>query len=302
MINISVIIATYNSSEFIEETLKSVYNQQGIDIKFKLDVILVDDCSTDSTLKIAKRFPVRIFETTENSGGPNKGRNIGLKNAFGDYICLLDHDDLWLSYKLVSQLPFLKKVKIVSCGYNLFDINSNKKFERFSKSDREFLYFPENSTFLKKLVKSRNAQNTYLSGLIFHSDLKEVIFEEKYGVVDFDYGLRLFENNDSIELCKPLFNRFVSLKNLSLNENYRKADYEYSIYFIEKYKNQYPKEYTVCKNKINGTFARFYYLIGNMRQARKYFYKSGFSIKNSLYIITSYFGHTYVRKHIHFFG
>ena len=63
---------------------------------------------------------------------------------------------------------------------------------RIDKAD--FIFFEENETFLNKLKKSLTGQNTYLGSIIYHSELKGVLFEENFGVVDFDWVLRLFHN------------------------------------------------------------------------------------------------------------
>lgn len=95
MTTISVIITTFNGSKNINNTLRAILQQEGINSLFELDIIAIDDCSTDNTLEILNEYPIRIFSTETNSGGPNKGRNIGLANAKGDYICIVDQDDVW---------------------------------------------------------------------------------------------------------------------------------------------------------------------------------------------------------------
>ncbi len=102
---ISVIITTYNSEQFISRTIQSILNQEKKDIDFELEIIVVDDCSTDNTKSIVKQYDNIVFiENKKNSGGPNKGRNIALQKCTGDYICIVDHDDEWLPLKMSKQL------------------------------------------------------------------------------------------------------------------------------------------------------------------------------------------------------
>ena len=84
---VTVIIPTYNGEKTIERAIKSVLNQS---VKIETEILICDDCSTDKTVSIAKELGGTVFVNDENSGGPNKGRNIGIKNAKGDLIAFLD--------------------------------------------------------------------------------------------------------------------------------------------------------------------------------------------------------------------
>ena len=109
---ISVVIATYNGSQTIEETLKSCFSQS----ELPKEVIIVDDASTDDTVDIVKKFdfrgiPVKIIENRKNFGGPAKPFNTGIACATGSLIATLEQDDLWhrdkltLSRKAFESLP-----------------------------------------------------------------------------------------------------------------------------------------------------------------------------------------------------
>ena len=115
MCDISVIIPTYNGEKCIARAIESVLNQHG---NYDIEIIVVDDCSTDNTIKIVhESYPdVKIFTTGMNSGGPNKGRNIGMKEAKGEYLCLLDQDDEWLPYKLIRQMKAIKNNDVCYSG------------------------------------------------------------------------------------------------------------------------------------------------------------------------------------------
>ena len=63
MILISVIITTYNSSLTLSNTLQSIFNQKGLGEVFDFEVLLMDDCSKDTTIEIAKQFDTKIFIT-----------------------------------------------------------------------------------------------------------------------------------------------------------------------------------------------------------------------------------------------
>ena len=89
---VSVIIPTYNAQSTIIRVIESVLNQ-----KFSnLEILIVDDKSTDKTVKtVKKRFPnLSIIELPENLGVAN-ARNEGIRLSRGKYIAFLDSDDLW---------------------------------------------------------------------------------------------------------------------------------------------------------------------------------------------------------------
>ncbi len=91
---ISIIIPTYNTALLIERTLCSVLKQQG---EFELEILIVDDCSTDNTLDVIRAFGderIKIFRQEHNQG-PAAARNKGLHEAKGEYCAFLDGDDYW---------------------------------------------------------------------------------------------------------------------------------------------------------------------------------------------------------------
>jgi hypothetical protein len=129
------------------------------------------------------------------------------------------------------------------------------------------------------------------------------MFEEHFGMIDFDWGLKLFKNNASVEVCKPLYKRYVTGKeNLSLNDFYRKVDFYYSLMTIEGYADQYPKEVSISYKRIHGTRARSFYMKGDMKNARAYFLKSELNIKTFLYYLSTFIGSEYVKKKFNVFG
>ena len=98
---VSIIVPTYNSEEYIAQALESVFNQT----HWNLEVILIDDSSTDSTLSIARSFNekrLRIFTNSRNRG-VSYSRNRGIRHAKGKWIALLDSDD-WYAPERIEQL------------------------------------------------------------------------------------------------------------------------------------------------------------------------------------------------------
>jgi glycosyltransferase involved in cell wall biosynthesis len=92
----SVVIPVYNREHLIGQTLRSVFRQE----RPGLEVLVVDDGSTDGTMEVLSSFGDRIRVLRQENKGPGAARNRGIKEARGDYIAFLDSDDLWFSWTL----------------------------------------------------------------------------------------------------------------------------------------------------------------------------------------------------------
>jgi len=129
--SISVIITTYNRTDLLYQSVKSVINQR----YSNYEIIIVDDHSTDGTEdlfnnklnKLESR--IRYFKHDSNKG-LTESRNTGLKYANGDYVAFLDDDDEWEANKLEKQMVWLSnnsvKNNILYCGLKTVD-NSGKE-------------------------------------------------------------------------------------------------------------------------------------------------------------------------------
>lgn len=102
---VSVIIPTYNGERFIRETIDSALAQTISD----LEIIVINDGSTDSTPAILESYGSRIKVIHQDNGGVASARNAGIEAASGNWVALLDHDDLWDSTKLQKQLDFVQE-------------------------------------------------------------------------------------------------------------------------------------------------------------------------------------------------
>lgn len=103
---VSIIIPTFNSKAFLEESVQSALAQS----HKKVEVIVVDDGSTDDTVHLFPGFEllgVRCFK--QSNKGAAAARNLGLKHASGDYIQYLDSDDVLHKDKLLVQLDAMQK-------------------------------------------------------------------------------------------------------------------------------------------------------------------------------------------------
>jgi teichuronic acid biosynthesis glycosyltransferase TuaG len=123
MTKISIITPCYNSSDYITRTFDTVRAQTYQDWEW----LIVDDCSTDTTLDLVARFTendprIKIIRNEFNSGA-SVSRNKGLDVAAGEFIAFLDADDLWSEKKLEKQIKFMedKNLDFTIHNYNMIN-------------------------------------------------------------------------------------------------------------------------------------------------------------------------------------
>lgn len=124
---VSIIVPNYNCEKFIEETVNSVINQT----YGNWELLIVDDCSTDNSVEIIRKFcaldeRIKLFVNEKNSGAA-ASRNRAMREATGKWIAFLDSDDLWLPEKLERQLAFMTEngYKFSYTAYEHIDENSS---------------------------------------------------------------------------------------------------------------------------------------------------------------------------------
>jgi glycosyltransferase involved in cell wall biosynthesis len=97
---VSVIVAAFNASAYIADAVQSALASRDV----SLEVIVVDDDSTDTTWDILREFGESIRAVRQAKGGAYRARNLGASLARGEWLAFLDSDDLWTDNKLASQL------------------------------------------------------------------------------------------------------------------------------------------------------------------------------------------------------
>jgi glycosyltransferase involved in cell wall biosynthesis len=114
---ITVLIPAYNAVRTIERALASVWRQNYPEV----EVIVVDDCSTDDTgirVEQAAGGNLRLTRLDKNRG-VSGALNVGIRQARNEYIAFLDADDEWLPDKLIKQLPIIDahpEMTLIACG------------------------------------------------------------------------------------------------------------------------------------------------------------------------------------------
>ena len=163
----SIVMAVYNVEDYIHEAIDSVLNQS-LNFEDNVQLILVDDESTDGSYEICKeyaqRYPNNIILLSKENGGAGSARNLGLKYATGKYVNFLDSDDYFSNDTLEEVLNFLlvhdDEIDFASIPLHWF--GASKKTHpldyKFDGNDRvvnviedyEFIQLHSNSSFFKR--------------------------------------------------------------------------------------------------------------------------------------------------------
>lgn len=147
---VSIIVPIYNVEQWLDECVQSIVKQTYKNI----EIILVDDGSTDNSGKICEEWKIRdkrIAVVHKTNGGLSSARNAGLDNCTGDYITFVDSDDYIHSDTIKHMLKDMKdkNVSIVRCAMNKIvngkvidsrDINQEKLFLKQEMLERFFYY------------------------------------------------------------------------------------------------------------------------------------------------------------------
>lgn len=155
---VSIIIPCYNDAKYIEQAVNSALNQTYKNI----EVIVVDDGSNTETKDVLKKLEHKITKLiTQENKGQSTARNVGIKEAKGNYILVLDSDDFFEPTFCEKAIPvFLenKAVKLVTCEANLLHTNGSIEiYKPKGGTISNFMYY--NDALGTSLFKKEDWQN-----------------------------------------------------------------------------------------------------------------------------------------------
>ncbi len=184
---VSVIIPTHNRAHSLPRALDSVYAQEGFGEGFEIEVIVVDDASSDATPEVILGYPrLRHVRLSERRGAA-AAYNAGLRVSRGGYISFLDDDDEWLPHKLRMQVPMLEAHPEVGVVYGQSLVRFGGK-ERLSP---EATAAPSGRVFMAMLVNNFCGHHASLLARRDAFD-KAGYFDERFASYeDYDMSLRL---------------------------------------------------------------------------------------------------------------
>lgn len=118
---VSVIIPAYNCSDTVQKTLNSVLEQDYPAI----EILVINDGSTDNTRTLLESYSHKIKIIDQENSGSAVSRSKGIQAASGKYIAFIDADDLWVSWKISTQVSYLENNPDVGMIYNAWVLISN---------------------------------------------------------------------------------------------------------------------------------------------------------------------------------
>ena len=230
-IRLSIVIPIYNSKKYLKGCLNSVCQQ----IKQDVEIILINDCSTDGSIKICEKFVkkynfVKLVNLKKNKG-VGHCRNIGIKKAMGEYICFVDSDDKLLKGSINNVLYHIKifygrevfvlryfdsrhkKVSGLTMGENqIFNLCNNSQNFTINELAKKTKSVFSNCKIMK--VNSNFDKRNYK---VSSNKIKEFInFESTKTVEDVLIEFKkIFEEKKILEAYQKKFSNFETL----INEN-----------------------------------------------------------------------------------
>jgi glycosyltransferase involved in cell wall biosynthesis len=207
---VSVLIPSYNSALYLDESIESILNQTYAN----WELIITDDCSTDNSVEVAKKYSskderIKVVENKKNRG-ISGNMNEGLKHCKGKYIGILDADDWSYPYRLKEQVEVMEEnEKIVACS-GFFDVCDENLKSNYIKD------LPETNKELRK------AMMRYMPmihpGIIWRADalFKTDLYPE-YLKVGHDYliTIDISQYGELYNLQKPIIKYRVRKKSIT---------------------------------------------------------------------------------------
>ncbi|MDP8259980.1 MAG: glycosyltransferase [Candidatus Gygaella obscura] len=234
MIDTSIIILTKNAQKTIFRLLQSIFNQ---DIDASFEVICLDSESTDTTLEIIDKFPVRLVSVSRNEFNHGLTRNLGMMNSKGENVFFLTQDAIpigkdWMRY-ILNMVNSDSSIAGVYCDQVLNDNVSF--FECWQLSN----YLPENSRI--SFIDDKDYYNTIspkerlefcrfdnVCSCIRRSVWTKVPFRKMSFGEDLDWGKRIIETGLKIAFCKEA--KVLHLHSYSLIGILTRSFYTYRLY------------------------------------------------------------------------
>jgi len=214
---VSVIIPTYNSADYISESIGSVLSQTYADF----EIIVVDDGSTDNTAEVVKLINDRRIKyiKTDNKGN-YFARNRGVRESAGEYIAFLDADDIWMKGKLKAQVSILDKHKDIGlCCTDHYLFFGKKKEDVYIDTLHSFSEdFLSHSNFIEKLL----LENVIITSSVI---IRKSCFEHLgvfdtgcQNAMDYEMWLRITLNYRAYYLRDRCLLKRIHVSNISENK------------------------------------------------------------------------------------
>lgn len=251
--NISIILPTYNRAHIIKQAIDSVLSQTYSDF----ELIIVDDCSTDSTKELIDSYTddrIRYVYSQQNLGAAG-ARNLGVSYAKAPYLAFQDSDTVWHPDKLSRQLQYLSEhpsVSLVAHSFWVMDKTTQLEpnQERLSNLSSHHIF---TDLLMGPLVDTPT--------ILMHTD----VFHELNGFLDtlrshedYEFSLRVARNYEIGFLSEPLLHSYHT--DIGVNANYHEI-LRTNFYILNLYKDTISTNSAIETAQLERLF--YYTLLGN---------------------------------------
>lgn len=236
---VSVIMPVYNAQKYIGEALESVLNQT-----YKnFELIIIDDCGKDDSIKIVENYNdprIRIFHNSKNCGIAYS-RNRGLESSRGEYIAILDDDDIALSGRFEQQVSFLQSNKT-------FDVVGGESvwIDGNGQIIRDRFPMPQDSDYIKTSFLFENMYNN--SEVMIRRTLLDEHHirygEDMFGMEDFKFWIDCSKVGRFTNINDCFLKRRMGINNTTSQMLNTKKEERISVY-------QGLQEYSIKKSGFN---------------------------------------------------
>lgn len=202
---VSIIIPIYNVEKYLNQCLESIFNQT-----FKnIEVIIVDDGSTDNSHKIVKKFKEKysnIIYLSQSNRGVSAARNLGLKYASGKYVLFVDPDD-YLDLTMIEKM--YKKIistnsDIVICGYKaIYD-------DTIEGSDKDVIF---------NRISDKEYTGIDVGNMMLEGSVRGFLWDKLFNKIHLNKYKFILEEGRYVQDWYPVFIQVVNAKKISfINE------------------------------------------------------------------------------------
>ncbi|PJA45297.1 hypothetical protein CO174_03890 [Candidatus Uhrbacteria bacterium CG_4_9_14_3_um_filter_50_9] len=292
---ISIIIPTYNAASTLPRALESALSQS---IQ-NLEILVVDDASTDETQELIQRYMdrddrVHYYRLKENSGGAAKPKNVGVMHARGSYIAILDADDEWMETKLEKQLQLFQESTNTRLGFVGAHALLVENGTETLKPVRNY------TNILHHLLASDYMGSG--SSTLYRKDVFDQVggFDETLkSAQDLEMRIRLAQQYDfAVPDSGPLLKYHIRPGSVTRRLSVEQKDADHA-YIIQKYRHLYEQNPVAYSNKLRSDGTR-YILAGYYRRGWSAFLRSikthPTNWRSYVYLLLSFLGaHNYRR-------
>lgn len=269
---VSVVIVTYNRPRFISLAIQSVLNQS----YQNFELIVVDNGIEKPAKNLVESFNdarIKYLPQVKNTGCSG-GKNVGIKNAIGEYVAFLDDDDVWLPEKLELQMKALENSSesVGFCFTAITEVRDRGEIHSqvpegednyFEFALRKFSGFLSSTLVIKREV----------------FDKVGLLDESFPSHTDIDLIIRITKKYKGIAINKPLIKMYLKSDHEQMGNNFgcEGSKYERRIkgrhMLLEKYKEDFEKSPLILSKHLM-LLAKFYRNDGQYKEARKIFLKT----------------------------